>query len=406
MTDQPIDTARTQGIHSTIEVVWKHRRLICLIVIAFTVFTMILSMIMPRVYVARSTLLPPVSTSSNMMSLSGLEASLGLLGIHDEAMTTAKLFEQILQSRVLMEAVIERENLIEWYKLTDRPEREAMEIAVHTLRANSEFGSTDAGLIEISVKTSTPWFAGKSKDEDARNTGAGVANAFVEELDRINREKSLSRAKHSRIYLERQLGENDETIRTLSEELAAFQQTHGAVALDIQTMALIENAAELKGRLLSKEVELGIAEQTMTSENPVITALIKEIAQLRQGLTDLQGVIERNPGDDGAPRMDIPASEIPLLQLQLADYERELKARLLLQTYLNEQYYQAKIQEARDSPTIQVLDPAIPPIERYSPKRKLMAIGGLLSGVLIAILVVAILEWLGTPVLRPARRSE
>jgi tyrosine-protein kinase Etk/Wzc len=95
--------------------------------------------------------------------------------------------------------------------------------------------------------------------------------------------------------------------------------------------------------------------------------------------------------------MDLAAAQIPDLQYQLARYERELKTQVLLQTYLNQQYYQAKIQEASDAPTIQILDPAIPPQERTSPKRKIMLVAGVLSGLIVAAVGIALLETIGSP---------
>ena len=95
--------------------------------------------------------------------------------------------------------------------------------------------------------------------------------------------------------------------------------------------------------------------------------------------------------------MDLAAAEIPDLQYQLARFERDLRTQVLLQTYLNQQYYQAKIQEASDAPTIQVLDPAVPPQERTSPKRTIMMVAGAMSGLVVAAAGIAFLEMFGGP---------
>jgi uncharacterized protein involved in exopolysaccharide biosynthesis len=319
-----------------------------------------------------------------------MEASFALLGIQDESQGSAKLFLQILSSRVVMEDVIRRHDLVKWFKLDKQPEAEAMEQSVLLLKKTSDFILTEAGMTEISVRLETPWFAGSSTEDRTRRLAADVANTFVEVLDEVNREKSLSRAKQTRLYLERQLAENEEVMRRLGQTLAVFQREHGAVALDAQTKALIENAAKLKAQLLTKEVELGVARNSMTAENPAITALENEVGQLRAGLQALVG-------DQTAsyPAVDLSAGMIPDLAVQLATYQRELQAQLLLQSYLQQQFYQAKIQEARDSPTVQVLDPAIPPVERFAPKRKLMVIGAFVSGLIIGVIAVGVLELSG-----------
>ncbi len=389
------DPAGGQSIQDTVGVLWRRRRLIGGVALSFAALTAVVSLVMPRIYVARASLLPPVSSSPGAMSMPGLESSLSLLGIRDESAATAKLFQQILDSRTLMEKVIQKQGLIGFYHLTNRPERLGYEQAVLLLRADSDFGVSEAGLIEIAVRFATPWFAGPKSDETIRKLAADVANALVTELDLMNREKNLSRAKQTRIYLERQLAENVEAIRGLGESVAEFQQTHGAIALDFQTKALVETAAKLKSDLLAKEVELGVAEQTMTSENPVTETLRSEVRQLRAGLASLQTA---SPGQSGSgPQVDLPASEIPRLQVRLAEFERDLQAQMLLQAYLNQQYYQAKIQEARDAPTVQVLDAAIPPVERASPKRKLMLIGAIVSGAIIGVLAAAIIEGMNLP---------
>ena len=76
----------------------------------------------------------------------------------------------------------------------------------------------------------------------------------------------------------------------------------------------------------------------------------------------------------------MPFTDVPELGLLLADLLRKVKIQETVWTLLNQQYYQAKIQEAQDTPTVQVLDSAVPPIFRSSPNRTLLVmIFGVLS---------------------------
>jgi uncharacterized protein involved in exopolysaccharide biosynthesis len=375
----------------------RRRRFLFWVVLSFLVGTALLSLVMPRVYSARSTLLPPVQASRSIPGLSEMAAPLGILGLEDQSGATAKLFAQILHSRTVMEGVINSQNLLEWFRLRRLSEPVAMERAVTALSDASSFSVNQAGILTVTVSFATGWFAGSSSDERTRQRAADVANQFVQQLDRINREKSLSRAKQTRLYLERQLRENEESIRKLSGDLAQFQRRHGAVALDAQTKALITTASELQSRLLAKEVELGVAAQIMTKDNPAQIRLQQEADELRKMLNGLEGTSDGTGSSRGQTWMDLAAAEIPDLQYQLARYERELRTQVLLQTYLNQQYYQAKIQEASDAPTIQVLDPAIPPQERTSPKRKIMVVAGAISGLIAAVAGMALLETVGSP---------
>ncbi len=392
MADQDIRSG-DPSIEAVFGVLWRRRGLLIASVAAFTLLAILLSLVMPRTYIARCTLLPPTEANNQtFIGLPGASGALGFLGLQSDTGNSARLFKQILQSRTVAEAVVRQVGALDWLKQRDRSERAAMEAAVAMVQRRSRFNLMDAGMLEITAKGFTGWFAGRASDEIARQRAADLVNAYVAQLDQVNREKSLSRAKQIRIYLERQFEINEETVRRLGEELTSFREEHGALALDAQTKALVETAAMLKGQLLEKEIELGIALQTMTEENPVVRALRSTIEQQRRRLSELE---RTSSGDASAAdtQIDLPASRIPSLELRLAGYERELTAQLQLQTYIREQYYQAKIEEARDTPTIQVLDPAVPPEERDSPKRKMMVLGAAFAGVLFGIAAAGVLEW-------------
>lgn len=388
---------KTAGWNDLLAIASRRRRFLFWVLLVFLVGTALLSLVMPRVYSARSTLLPPVQASRSIPGLSEMNVPLGILGMQDQSMATAKLFVQILHSRTVMERVIISQDLLDWFRLRRFSDAVAMERAVTALSGASNFSVNPAGILTVTVGFSTPWFAGSESDQRTRQRAADVANQFVQQLDQINREKSLSRAKQTRLYLERQLEENEESIRKLSGDLAQFQQRNGAVALDAQTKALIATASELQSRLLAKEVELGVAAQIMTRDNPSQIRLQQEADELRRMLNGLEGTSDATGKPPGQTWMDLAAAQIPDLQYQLARYERDLRTQVLLQTYLNQQYYQAKIQEASDAPTIQVLDPAVPPQERTSPKRKIMVVAGAISGLIAAAAGIAFLETVGSP---------
>ena len=86
--------------------------------------------------------------------------------------------------------------------------------------------------------------------------------------------------------------------------------------------------------------------------------------------------------------MFIPLGIVPEVGLQYARLFRELKLQETLMEFLLPQYEQAKIQEAKDTPTVQVLDKAVPPDLRAKPKRAIMVIMvGFISFIFCAIFV-------------------
>jgi len=73
---------------------------------------------------------------------------------------------------------------------------------------------------------------------------------------------------------------------------------------------------------------------------------------------------------------------------------RDVKVQETVWGLLNQQYYQAKIQEARDTPTIQVLDEAVPPEMKSKPKRKLLVLVGGFLALLFSIFFVFTADFL------------
>jgi uncharacterized protein involved in exopolysaccharide biosynthesis len=72
-------------------------------------------------------------------------------------------------------------------------------------------------------------------------------------------------------------------------------------------------------------------------------------------------------------------TSVPALALEYGRLMRDLKVQETLYALLMAQYEQAKISEARDTPTVQVLDPAIPAERKSRPK---IALNVLIAGIL------------------------
>ncbi|MCH8981405.1 hypothetical protein IH922_05240 [candidate division KSB1 bacterium] len=201
---------------------------------------------------------------------------------------------------------------------------------------------------------------------------AQVANAFVEALDEVNREKSFSRAKNSRIYIEEQLKQTEVDLKKAATALADFQSQFKAVDLQAQTRVSIEKAGEIKGTIMAKEVELKVALQTLKRDNPIINRLQTELDELKIQFEHLQ--FGNSIPFEEQKDYFIPFADVPEVGSRLAEFLRDVKVQETVWQLLNQQFYSAKIQEARDTPTIQVLDAAVSPERRTRPKRKLLVV--------------------------------
>jgi tyrosine-protein kinase Etk/Wzc len=231
---------------------------------------------------------------------------------------------------------------------------------------------------------------------------ADVANAYVDELDRVNREKSVSRAKNSRLYIESQLRETQAKLAEATRLLAAYQSGSRAISLEDQVKASITQSGEVKGQIIAKEIQLNVMRQSMRPENPLVVRAEQELASLRRKYSDLQ------IGTGGMPQDDLfmPVADVPAVGIQLAELMRETRVQETVWELLNSQYYQAKIEEARDTPSVQVLDRAVPPLWPSAPRRVMLAgVLSLLAG-FATIFYAFALEYAGHLDSRPGEKAK
>lgn len=366
MNDQDID------LLDYIKVLLKHRKMLVRNVVVVSILIAIISLFLPKTYTGVATILPPEDAQStdflNVLTSSPLSNF-----IFNESHTTSDLYVEILKSRSVLDGVLKRE-----FVYNKNKEKQQKRTLLKILKAESLQKGREKLDSKLSVKASPEGIISIAVELKDRNLAADVANALVSELDKINKDKSTSRAKNSRIYIENQLKLTGEKLKKASEDLVQFQEQYKAISLEEQTKTAIEKAGELKGKILAKNVELGVAQQTMTPNNVYMVQLKKEIEELERQYNYLQY------GDslklENRKEFYIPFADVPEVGLELANLMREVKVQETVWELLNQQFYHAKIQEARDTPTIQVLDEAVPPELRTKPKRKLLVlIGGFLT---------------------------
>ena len=339
--------------------------------------------VMPKKYVAVATLMPP--QDEGKVGMSAMLADVSVPGLSLPGSTSsADILVEMLKSRSVGERVLRRTfhfsgDSLQLYQALKMP---SVEVGLLRMRKIARFLLSKQNVISIIVELGDAQLAAK------------VANAYVEELDRINQQKSVSRAKNSRLYIESQLEQTQMDLRAATQKLAEFQQQNKAVSLENQMQSSIQQAGELKGQIIAKQVEIGVMLQSMRTQNPLVIRAQSELDQLKRRYAELQFGDADVAVDDS--EFYLPFADVPEVALQLAELIRDVKVQETVWQLLNQQYYQAKIEEARNTPTVQVLDSAAPPPFPSSPNRKAYVIVfGLLSIVLTKIWVLLTFYWDG-----------
>lgn len=321
---------------------------------AIVVFIYLL-LISPVTYKAPVTILPPTETDQ----LSGLGSLISGAGVGDFltgklAPGNSQLFLQILKSRTAAEYVIRKNNLLEFYNAENEY------LAVKQLQQNLELDLSKEGIITLSVNVSSGYLPLVSSDiSSIKKLSANISNSFVEALDSINREKVSYRAKRGREYIEQQLSITKTELDSAEVKLMEFQKKNKAVSLPDQLTSAIESAAKLKAEIVSTEIEIGLLEPNSRPDNRTLLALKKKLNQLNN---------EYEKFDIDSDDYLIAFSEVPELGMQLSKLVRTVKIKNEVYLLLQQQYYKEKIQENRDVPTVDILDEAIAPEKKDSPK--------------------------------------
>jgi uncharacterized protein involved in exopolysaccharide biosynthesis len=345
-----------------VSVLVRRRRMILRNVVVASVIAAAVSLLLPQYFEAVTTLLPPDNSDQSLLRTMVPDGVLPFLGMAGGVTNGSLLFVEILRSRTVGEGVLqatydyrgERKTLLQIW------EAPSLGKALRRLYDRTRISANDQGIVSIAVEL---------RD---RSLAAQVANQFAAELDRVNREKSVSRAKSSRIYIEEQLRLTEAELQKAQQALADFQRQNKAVSLAAQTEAMIERAAEIKGTIMALEVERNVLLKTHKPTSPRVLQTETRLDQLRKQYLQLQFGNGVQP--EGEEDYFIPFADLPELGRRLADLTREVKVQEKVWELLTQQYHQARIQEARDTPTVQVLDVAVPPEQRSRPKRKVMVL--------------------------------
>jgi len=353
------------------KVIARRKRLVGIVTGAALAVSVIGSLMIPNRYAATASLLPPQQAGSLQAAFADklpVEQFFGMKG------STSDIWVGILNSKTVWDGVIERFGLIDYLGADN------VDDARKSLGGMVSISQTREGLLTITVEDTDPEMA------------ARLANAFVDELDRLNRKLVMTSGKRMRIFVEKRLKETEEKLNASEELLRDFQERNKAVKLDEQTKAIIESIGTVKGRLLAKEAELNSLLSYTTSEHPGVKALKVEVAGLKASLRDLEDGGKENPGNPHEKSIFIPTRRLPALGVEFERLLREAKVQETLYGLLSRQYELARTEEAKDSPTIQVLDVAKPPMRKSGPKRKKIVLLSTFAGGFIAVSLAFLME--------------
>ena len=326
--------------------------------------TAIFSFILPKTFTAVAVLMPPGSQQDISILNAFSDSELPFGGLISKTEEEAMKLIAILKSRTVMETIIKKYNLIEFYKAQN------IEEALESLADHVSLEIEEEGTLSIKAHVSTGWLHYDKDELKVRELSAEIANEFVNQLDIVNKRLQTEQAVHQRKFLGERYGENLMDLIKAEEKLKQFKENHNIISIESQTRTAIESAAALKNQILINEVQKGVVSRKLKLNHPEIIGIEDEIRELTVKLHEIE--YGRDTSENVRGNLFLVLSEIPQIDADLMRLTREVDIQSTLFIYLTQQYEDAKIQEAKNTPTIQLLDPAVTPIKKSSPKRLLM----------------------------------
>jgi uncharacterized protein involved in exopolysaccharide biosynthesis len=375
---------------SYLQLFWQSRRFLTLAMLSAFLASALIAILIPNHYHAVTRLMPPDTQSGSglgilaaMAGRAGTGSGAGLSGFSGGiasdllgVKSSGALFVGIVGSQTVQDRVIRDFNLQRVY-WDSKIEDARKELADHTDVAEDR----KSGIITIGVT-----------DRDPKRA-AGMAHAYVDELDLLVAQVSTSSARRERIFLEERLKTVKAELDTTAKNFSNFASKNTAIDIPAQGKAMVEAAANLQGRLIAAQAELSGLQQIYTKNNVRVRAAEARVNALQQKLTEIGGGdIEGESKDASALYPSI--RRLPILGVTYADLFLQTKIQATVFELLTQQYETAKVQEAKEIPSVKVLDAAIVPTKKSFPPRLLLATLGTLLGLAVAMTwVVAKTHW-------------
>lgn len=344
---------------------WLRRRMLLRVTMLTGTLGLIVALLSPNQYESSTRIMPPQQTGTSaamLAALAGRGATQGgLAGVAGSLLggrSNGALFVSLLRSGSIAGRLIDRFELQRVYGKRYRQDTARRLSAYSTIAED-----TKSGVITIAVR-----------DRD-RQRAKEMAQAYVEELNLLVARVNTSSARREREFIETRIADVKRDLDQAQQEMSAFSASHTAIDIREQTRATVDSGARLQGQLIAAEGELDSLGQIYGADNVRLRA-----AQARVGL--LRKELEHATGGEGTDETHpYPAlKQLPALAVPWANLYRRVRTQETVLEMLSAQYETARIEEAKDIPTVSVIDAAGVPEKKSSPHRLLIVVGASAAG--------------------------
>jgi len=348
-------------------VVIRHRlRFIIGFVLIAVVVVGIYSYTMPQSYIAITTLMPPEQRSSGGGLAALLQSAAPGISLGGMDSKSSVVSVDIITSNSLIERVIQNLKLPEHPFFKGMDTTTILSIVKSSLYIDSRVRT---GVTAIECTMRTGYFATQNEIDIVSQLSSDIANSITFCLDQMLRDKNVSTARKTREFIERLMVTTKQKLDSTQEEMEKFQLTNKVFTIDDQTKAIVSSAVGIGTELSKAQIELGAIKEQYQSNSPIVQSFEQKVNSLQNQYEKVQ-----NGGIAQVDKYSIPLQNIPHLGRKYINLLRDMKIQEQINAYLESQRMQEAIQEARDVPVVLVLDKAVKPHNRSTPKRTMMIV--------------------------------
>jgi uncharacterized protein involved in exopolysaccharide biosynthesis len=344
---------------------WQERRFLFRCVVVGFLVSAVIAFLIPVRYTSITRLMPPDQAGAGMASMLAAlgkgGSELGVIGSELLGLrTSSDLFVGILHSRTIQDQLVAKYDLRKVYGVS------RWDDARKNLEKRTDVtADRKSGIVTITVS-----------DHDAQRAAA-LAREYVDALNRVVLTQNTSSAHKEKEFLEQRLGEVKVDLERAEKNFGDFASKNTAIDVKEQGKAMLGAAAEMQGQLIAAQTELEGLRQIYTESNVRVRSTEAKIAEYQRQLQKLGGKAESSDSPSTPTSDQYPSiRQLPILGVQYADLYREAKVQEAIFETLTKQYEMAKVEEARETPSVKVLDAGdVPERKSFPPRMILIAMG-------------------------------
>lgn len=259
------------------------------------------------------------------------------------------MFTTLVHSRTNLEKIVRKFDLMKDYHLN------SLEKAEMQLDENIKTKVTDENAYRITVRAKSPQKA------------ADMVNYILDILNETVININVSKSRDNRVFLEQRYNEISEGLRHAEDSLQLYQEQSGLFEAKEQTKSILDAYIDMETEVTAKKMELSVMENLNGKDSPKLEILKAQVNEFEKRLSQM-----KNNGEQNSILLSV--NSLPRKAKNFLRHKRDVEVYSAILEFLVPLYEQAKFEERKSIPVLQVIDHGVPPEKKSYPPRTLLTL--------------------------------